>query len=207
MPKNVDGRDISVPIRTAAQIAVDGQPDGALAIEKETGKLFTYGSDVGALGVNVESAALGWETYTDTDTEGSPQVLVASQDNIITIDTVGIISQAPNGHRLWNTSTNKIVPFASGDSYTFRLNFKAKIANVSGYFTMKLDIGGSQGVILERASTFPKGANTEQAFSSTNMVFSLDTFLANGGIIKINPSHTMDIYSKTLFIERTYAGQ
>ena len=118
MTNEVDGRNIKVPMRTRDIISRDGQPEGALVIEKETGKIYTYGSDVSHIGVDVGDAGLGWELYTDTDTEGSPQTLTAGQENQITLDTKAITSFSPAGvSDLWSTSTNKITPYKSGDCY------------------------------------------------------------------------------------------
>jgi hypothetical protein len=204
MPLNVDGEEVKVPILERSDLDRGSYPDGGLAIEYETGALWTSGSDISSTWQNSAGAGLGWEFYTDSDTEGSPQELIAGQDNVITLDAQAIIAEAPNGERLWDVSTSKITPISEEDSYVFRLSFAAKIANSTGYYTVKVDIGGSEGVIFSRVNSFPKGANTEHVFSSTNIIFTRETFINNGGQIKINPSHTMDIYNKSLLINRVY---
>lgn len=155
---------------------------------------------------------LGWVRYFDeTHTVLSPQTLTALQDNQITIDGASSITdQAPivtGSNPLWSISDNEIKPIAESDSYDLRLDFKAKITNNDGWFEISIDVGGSIGKIVINTFLFPKGANQEHNFSISQKIYALDTFLANGGKVIIEPSHTMQIYDKSIYIERTHAGR
>ena len=152
----------------------------------------------------------GWVRYQDTgDSEGSPQVLTASTDNVITIvDADPIDDEKPidlGANQLW--TGNKITPIRRGDVYLIRFDFLADIDNVSGYFDYKIDIDGSIGVIFNKSFTFPKGSGVTHGFSFTEMIYTLDTFILNGGNIVINPSHTMNIWNKSITIQRVYKGK
>lgn len=169
-------------------------------------------SSVNALYTNdyARNQEFGVIVYADTvNTSSNKQTLTASQDNNLTIvDADPDRTQAPlilDEDELW--VANKITPYASGDSYIIRLDFSAEIANADGYFDLKLDINGSIGDILTRTQRFPKGANIEQKFSSTNYIFCRNTFFTNGGNLQINPSHTMLIWNKVVTIHRIYAGR
>ena len=169
-------------------------------------------SDINALknGINYFYDLGGYVIYTDSvHTEGDPQVLTASTDNDITIvDASPNKTQAPNdlgSDELW--TANKITPITVGDAYLVRFEFNAKIANSAGWFDMKIDINGLIGDIFTQVQTFPKGADTEHGFSVTNLIYTLDTFKANGGTIQINPSHEMEIYDKVVTIHRVYKGK
>jgi hypothetical protein len=156
--------------------------------------------------VNALYDNFGWERYFDvTNTEESPQALLAVQDNTITIDgATSILTESPIIPHAPFWSGNKIRPILQGDTYLIRFDFKAKISNANGWYEFSLNVGGSIGKILIGTYTFPKGSNVEHSFSVTHSIYSLDTFIANGGQLLINPSHTMSIYSKSIYIERNY---
>lgn len=149
----------------------------------------------------------GQVVYRDSvHTQGSPQVLLANQDNIITI-----VDPSPNrevappvigNSELW--VGNKITPFKLYDSYVYRLGFTASINNTTGYFNIYTDINGLVGKIFGDNKNFPKGANVEHPFSFTSYIFCRDTFTTNGGNIVINPSHQMLIWDKTIVIHRLH---
>jgi hypothetical protein len=151
----------------------------------------------------------GWMVYRDTVNSAiSKQTLTALIDNNVTIvDPAPLAEEKPvalGTGNLW--VGNKITPMAEGDTYTLRVDFTAEIANVSGVFDLKIDIGGGLGDILNRVETFPRGANTPQRFSFTINIFIRNTFIVNGGNLQINPSHDMLIWDKQITIDRSYAG-
>ena len=161
-------------------------------------------------GINYFYDAFGWESYADTvNTEGSPQVLTASVANQITIvDDTPNNAQKPielGANGLW--TGNKITPITSGDAYLVRFDFTASIDNVSGYFDLKIDIDGAVGVIFTKVNTFPKGANVAHGFTTTNFIFTGDTFKLNGGSLIITPSHEMEIWDKVVVIQRIYKAK
>lgn len=160
--------------------------------------------------INAIYESSGWIAYIDSvNTSANKQVLTAEIDNNITIvDADPIDTYKPltlGSAELWQG--NKITPKAVGDTYTIRLDFKASINNLQGYFDLKLDIDGAIGDILIRNETFPKGANVEHGFSLTSLIYCLDTFFANGANIQINPSHEMLIWDKVLVIQRNYCAE
>lgn len=148
----------------------------------------------------------GWVEYRDTlNTVDNKQSLTASTQNTLTIDGLSTIkTYKPLGmgelDELWED--DKITPLALGDSYQIRVDFNGQIDNNTGYFDLGIYIGGSIGYALQDTYTFPKGANTAHRFSLNFMIYCLDTFVANGGLIHINPSHTMLVWDKRVIITR-----
>lgn len=154
--------------------------------------------------------SLGFVVYTDTvHTVSNKQTLTAGIDNIITIvDETPYDAFKPAVYgALQPWRGNKLFPFAIGDGFMLRFNFKSSIANVEGYFEIKMDINGSIGDIFPSVLTFPKGANVAHNFSQTDLIHCLDTFFTNGANIEINPSHTMLIWDKVLTVQRIFGGE
>lgn len=147
--------------------------------------------------------SFGWVEFKDTiNTEQNKQQLTASQDNIITINAgQTILAYAPlGGETLWDSSTNKISPINLGDSYMIRVDFDAQIASNDGWFDFKVNIGGSIGTAFGETKVFPKGQNVSHKYSLGFPIYTLGTFIQNGGSLIINPSHTMQVYNKRIII-------
>lgn len=173
-------------------------------------KKFTFGNaNEVKNSVNALYNVAGWVEYKDlTNTVSSKQALTAGQANILTIDGASTIkTYKPLGmgnSELW--ATNKITPLALGDSYMVRVDFEADISNANGHFDVDCFIGGAIGRTYKDSKSFPKGANTAHSFSINFLIYSLDTFIANGGQIRITPSHSMNIWDKRIIIDRLYSS-
>lgn len=152
----------------------------------------------------------GWVRHFDeTHTEQNPQILTQLEDNQILIDGASsILSQAPvvtPFNPLW--IDNEINAIAENDAYDLRFDFKAKIANADGWFELAVDAGGDVGKIVINTFRFPRGANIEHPFSIPQKIYTGSTFLANRGKVIIRPSHQVEIYDKSIYIERTHIGR
>lgn len=129
----------------------------------------------------------GWGFYSDTQyTEASPLVVTAGSRVALPNNKGTVIeSHLPTGITTLYDGT-RITPQKVGDGYELRIGFKAKTSSNNGGFLVDLDIsaaGDGSNVILERSSRFLRGTNTEQKFSFTSSLFSLNTFVANGGLL------------------------
>lgn len=147
----------------------------------------------------------GWIRYQDTvNNSANKQTLTASIDNTITIVDADPIDQYKpaiiGSSQLW--TGNKITPYAIGDNYIVRLDFSASINTLQGYFDIKVDIDGLIGNVFNAVQTFPKGSNEDHKFSYTFLIYTLETFITNGGEIFINPSNTMLIWDKSILITK-----
>jgi len=149
----------------------------------------------------------GWGNYENSSyTSASPLALTASTRTKLTIDALGAGTNEtylPEAGSLWDNVNNKITPYTEGDMYDIRLRFKALPGVSDGYITGEVDIGGSEGVILEQTQRFLKGA-VEQSMLFVATIFTLNTFIANGGSIYLESSINVDIYDIGLLINRTH---
>lgn len=168
----------------------------------------TKRASVGTLG----AGKTGWVQYAD----GS--VIAANGQNItngvsttLEIDgSTSITSQQPADATvpLWDTTNHKLMPISSGDSYDVRLLFTAEnYSGTSPYLTIELDIGGSQGVIAAVTVPLMKGGAAQRVMVPMP-IFTLGTFLANGGEFKVTyaGNTTFDLHSASIVITRTHAA-
>jgi len=149
----------------------------------------------------------GWANYsTTTYTSVSPFSIAPSTTVTLPNDANNsIITDLPLGvTSFYNGTTNKITPPTIGDSYIINVRFKAKTTTNNDYLTLYIDIGSGDQINAE-SRPFLKGANTEQSFNFTLPIYTLSTFVTNGGLIKINSNlGTITIYDITFFITRNY---
>lgn len=159
----------------------------ALEIKNETSQGANTANRVGSLLEKIVGST-GWAQYSDSlHTSGSPLVVEQGEEVILTNNAANSITGFLPLDVDSLYSNNKITPANSGDTYILRIDFTAYTNNNNGLAEIKLDIGGTQGVILKRILQFPRGAGISNAreFSTTNLIFTLDTFIANGGEIKV----------------------
>lgn len=153
----------------------------------------------------------GFARYLDTTyTLASPLTVNSGVTATFTNNANNILStQLPSDMTMmFNPATQKVIAKNDGDVYLLSLRFKAKINIINGYFDIKLDIGGTQGVISQESVVFTRDANTEQTFDIDLTLFSGSTFVANGGVLQINPRNgNMQIYDISFVIVRTHKAQ
>lgn len=151
----------------------------------------------------------GWADYTDTTyTTGSPFSVAAMTDTVI-----------PNGAgtkreqelpldktELWNVA-GQYIPGFPGDSYIILCEFKIRRASGTAdfSFTNFIDIGGSAPDLYSSKRTV-NGTEDSPIFYAPP-AYSLDTWEANGGQVKINCSVACEIYDIRHVIHRLHRGQ
>ena len=145
----------------------------------------------------------GWMYYVDTaHTSGTP-LNVNNESKQITINGLGAATQKkyrPCGvQELWNN--NKITPENIGDSYVVRLDFMALAGSNSDQFDIFLDIGFE---VLRKTFEINKNTGQTESFSFDTDVFTLSTFVSNGGTLSIETSNDIDFYDFTLLIKRDH---
>lgn len=152
----------------------------------------------------------GYGIYNGTDyTEASPLVITAGNKvKLVNNAASTVLSQLPEGQDLWDPVTNKITPINDGDGYLLRVDFTAANTSNTGALELTLDIGGSLGEILARPDTFIRGTNIFRRFTSTSMIYSLGTFLANGGELFLESIRgTTSLYDLTIIISRFHEAK
>jgi len=158
--------------------------------------------------VGDKATGTGWASYSDgLYTLASPLSIASGVTVTLTNNAAtSIKSQLPVGITdFYNSATSKITPGSVGDGYGISIRFRAKSTSPSDFFDFGIDIGGTQGVIFRQTKTFIKGANVEVGFDLSINAFSLTTFIANGGLVKITAGNgTMTVYNIVYDIFRTH---
>lgn len=158
--------------------------------------------------VELEEDAQGWGLYTDgTYTLGSPfsisqgtTLTTLPNDASTTIETYlpfGVTS-------FFGGIANRITPKNEGDSYLVEIRFKAVCSINNGFFDIGIDIGSGSNIIVDQTTElFSKTNGTEQIFSIRFSIYSLATFVSNGGrVFIIARSGNLDIYDIVYKIDR-----
>lgn len=152
--------------------------------------------------------SVGWEQIADsTFTAASPFTVLQGDTSIWEIrGTTAIRTQLPVGvDSFWDGTAHAFFPASIGDGYDIRLDFVAETSTNGGFIELEIDIGPPQGVIVRRLVSFPKGSGFEHAFSVSFPVYTLNTFVANGGQIKIaSLNGNTNMHSPGLFIKKDY---
>jgi len=155
---------------------------------------------------------LGWANYVDGVSAPVSQTFGSTPSQLL-IDGLGGASENSylpyeirGSSELW--SSNKITPINLGDSYDVRINLKIDAtASNPTRFAIALDIGstpdgtGGSGsvVILQDSRTLKNGVPQFHSLSFT--IFSLSTFVANGGTFWIAVDNgTIDITERSILI-------
>lgn len=158
---------------------------------------------------NLETT-FGWAKYADNQYTSVSPLTIAAGDTVTVFNNVAssITNDLPIGiDSLWNRTDSTIIAQNVGDAYTIRIDFIAESSSNDGYFDLGIDIGGTQNFILQDTYMFPKGQNTPHKYSVTHSIYTLDTFIANGGKVKIiGGVGTTEIYDVDFVITRVHAS-
>ena len=148
---------------------------------------------------------LGWAIYTDSV---SSDFVILDIPTFLTIDGLGTDTNtdylpAAATAPLW--SDNKITPIALGDSYNLRIDLEitAKTQNPAS-IALALDINpdGSPIIIAEKEISTSKTA--PYTISVALPIFTLNTFVANGGAILLQTSSgEITVGNRSILIVRT----
>lgn len=159
----------------------------------------------------LESTNFGFAVYFDDQyTDLTP--LVVAEGATVTLDINGATSvktHLPNDVTdLFDVATSKILPVKQGDGLLAAIAFEAKSSLTTGVFKASIDIGGSFGEIFPQKGNFDEGANVYEPFYFPIVGYQLDTFLANGGILKITSLvGETSIKEPTIQTHRTSVGK
>lgn len=152
----------------------------------------------------------GWEQVTDTQYTQSSRLNLAKNVRTLLPNNAGSIinSQIPDAViTFWNPSTSKFTPDRVGDFYSLRLSFKTTANKNNAQGTLELDIGGSQGVIWSTDVAYTKGANTIIDVTKTIPIYTLNTFIVNGGEFYFTCSESATLFDINLVVFRAYRGR
>ena len=184
--------------------------DGANGINGQDGQIGATGA-TGPPGEDGVSGT-GFGVYGDSQyTESSPLLIAQGNTEILDIDGLSGVyeDQLPEGVvSFYDFDNSKITPQNVGDGYTFTVGFRGKSNSNNGSATFSIDIGGSIGEIFKRNFRFPRGTSVIHDFYFTSQGYSLGTFVANGGIVKItSDTGDSEISNITIQVHRTHKSK
>jgi hypothetical protein len=154
----------------------------------------------------------GWAQYSDTlHTLASPLVIAAGVTTPLTNNAGSTIkSQLPAGVTDLYDGT-RLISDDLGAAYMVRIGFTVSNSSQTGAFSLSADIsaaGDGSITIFDRVSSLARGANTPQAYNTTNLTYSLGTFLANGALLRFESiTGTSSIYDITYVISKIHKGR
>jgi hypothetical protein len=150
----------------------------------------------------------GWVQINDTQyTEESP--FTVSEGSTVVLPNNGgntIDTYIPSDtNELYSVSDAKFTPTNIGDAYVIAVRFRAKSSKNFGGLKVGIDIGGELNTFVQQSEAFIREANTEQYFNMVFNLFTLDTFVANGGQIKFTAiTGDMEVYEIRYVITRVF---
>ena len=153
----------------------------------------------------------GYASYGDTQyTVGSPFSIVA--DTKVTLPNNAANSytaQLPiDVDALYDPATQTITGRA-GDGICWAIEIVAVPTSVAAtYITFSVDIGGAIGEIYPATYSFFRGiSEARPIIYAVPQAYTLDTFEANGGTVKVVSDGPVDIYAIRYVIGRTHKGR
>ena len=154
----------------------------------------------------------GWAKYSSTTiNRTSPQTITNGPTDTLTLNFVptdSIVSEMPYGFEsLYSSSDTTILAMNSGDGFVLRLDVDIRSSTTNNYAVFLLDIGGSQGVIVERTIPLIRGPGAWTRQSISFNYYTLDTFVANGGKIRfVAPDDNYDLANPSLIITKVHSA-
>ena len=152
----------------------------------------------------------GWADYVDgTYTSLNPFLLTANDKVILPNDaTTKRDSQKPIDVAEFYNSTNSTITGRDGDGLNIVIEFKVRpTANQTTKITVAIDIGGVVGEIYTRDFITSKGIDVEHYYLSSFNAYTLNTWEANGGTIKIVSDYDAEVYDIRYVLTRTHKAR
>jgi len=156
----------------------------------------------------------GWGNYADTQyTSVAPFSVAADTDTALPNNKGSVIeSQKPTDIATFYDGTT--IAGRNGDGISIAVDFTAVPTNAgTSQIEVWLDITGGAGTpetlanLYRRILTFPKGTGVERRINFTVNGYTLDTWEANGAVVKVRANNTVDIHSIGYIITRTHKAR
>lgn len=189
----------------------------------DAGKVITSSSTTNAvsvyrkLGVHELNAALagqnpftGFQLWSDNQyVTGARRSISATTRTSLTNNGLGTgqsTTYTASGSGNWyNTTSHKITPTNTNDSYLIQVYFTLKIpVGTSPYVAVDLDVGGTTGILREITHPLAKGAAVDEKMSFTFLTHSTADFKANGATVYLTTSHAAELFDTKLIITRLH---
>jgi hypothetical protein len=210
------GSSIDVRVLTTGGQTIDGD---SIRLIKQKNKAFRVVSDGTQWCVMYPTPSTGWAYYKDLQysSEASPPASLTLTTDVRTqliIDGLGSTTDKnhlPDGVQdFWNATDNYIIGQKVGDTYDIRVSFDFTTSHQSESIKVELDIGDKINSpeqiidIAEQSIQYSKSGDYSVVASLP--IFTLDTFLANGGRIYLTSlTNNINITNPAIFIKRDFS--
>lgn len=159
----------------------------------------------------------GWASYVDTQYPDSDNAFTLAADTVTVLpNNAGTIidGQKPADIETFYTvpdnydGTNAVITGRNGDSLDFMLFFKSKPVHANQWLDIWIDIGGGIGEIYRETFNFPKGNGIERGvLYAVPSAYTLGTWQANGGQVKLLSNYNLDIYRINFNLDRSHKAR
>lgn len=207
-----DSQGMLTPRMTTAQRnAIANPADGLLVYDTDESAFYFYKNSSWSKLESESSASdyTGWADYADgTYTSASPFILGTTKVTLPNDAATIRDSQKPVDVTTFYDSTNSTITGRDGDGINIVIEFKARPNTASTTrITVAIDLGGAVGEIYTRDFVLAKGNDVEHYYLSSFNAYTLNTWEANGGTVKIVSTASTDIYDIRYVITRTHKAR
>ena len=199
-------------MNTSQRNAISTPANGLLVYDTDENSMYLFhsGSWNRIVSNNSVSDYTGWGDYVDgVYTSASPLILSAST-KITLPNAANTIrdSQKPDDVTTFYDSASQTITGRNGDAINIVIEFKARPnTSATTRLSVTIDIGGTVGEIYPRDFVLAKGNGVEHYYLSSFNAYTLDTWEANGGTVKIRSTASTDIYDIRYVITRTHKAR
>jgi len=197
---------------TSQRTSISSPAEGLLVFDTEVNAFHFYNGSswVKLIDENRVGDYTGWADYVDgIYTLASP--LSLSAFNKITLPNNATTirdSQKPIDITEFYNASNSTITGRNGDGINIVIEFKAKPTTAATTkLTVAIDIGGAVGEIYVRDFILSKGNGVQHYYLSSFDAYTLDTWEANGGTVKIVSDAAAVIYDIRYVITRTHKAR
>lgn len=161
---------------------------------------------------SVYSNYTGWAAYNDTEyTELSPFSISAGEKKTLPNNASSSLeTQLPTDVDTFYDATDSVITGRNGDGLLWTVEFRVKPTSAAADIRVLVlvDIGGAVGELYPREQSLTKGNGVEHYYVATSSGYTLDTWEANGGKVKIQAINgPIDVYSIRYVITRTHKAR
>jgi hypothetical protein len=201
------------PRMTSTQIAAIASPATGLLVYDTTLNAFYFydGTTWVSLGAtNTNNDYTGWADYSDTQFTSAAPGGVAANTIYYLPNNAGRSNESQKPidiSTFYDPSTGKILG-RDGDGLNVTIEFRLRpITNNDTRVTLGVDIGGTIGEIYTRDFALTRGQNQEHYYLSSFNAYTLGTWAANGGRVRIRATQAVQVYDIRYVLTRTHKAR
>ncbi|WP_055411776.1 hypothetical protein [Nonlabens sp. YIK11] len=214
-----DNSGMLMPRLTTAQKTAIATPATGLLVYDIDQESFSFYNGTAWVAIGGTSAAndfTGWADYVDTIHDTDNPFIVGdisssiSPNRVTLPNNAGTIrdTQKPIDVTTFYDSASQSITGRNGDGVNIVIEFKARPnTTTESRLTIAIDIGAPVNEIYTRDFVLSKGKDVEHFYLSSFNAYTLGTWQANGGLVKVSCTASTDIYDIRYVITRTHKAR